>query len=209
MESENNKIALFDMDGTLCAYAQRLAEEVNKIKHPSESEYTYADFGDNNPDFMENRRSLITKSGEFWEDLPKLADGMFILNSCANMGFAIHILTKGPRKKPEAWSHKLKWINKNLDESIDIHMVTFKGATYGRLLVDDWPDYCFDWLKHRPRGTVIMPARPWNKDVEHPQILRIDLGFDPNKYRALTISAEEFLHRSNLLKETLKEIYAR
>ncbi len=208
---ENIKIALFDMDGVLFGYAQRLAEEINKIKHPSEPIYTYGDFGGNNPDFMENRRALITKSGDFWENLDKLADGMFILNTCIEIGFTPHILTKGPYTKPEAWSHKLKCIHKNLSqvEQIGVNMVTSKGYTYGRILVDDWPEFCYDWLKNRPRGTVIMPARPWNKDVNHPQIVRLDLGFDPDNYGKLLISDEEFLNVSDILKRVLKEAYQR
>ncbi len=175
MSNQDDKIALFDLDGTLASYAQTLAKKINEIKHPSEKEYDFSDFGGENPDFMERRRAMITSQGEFWENLELLEDGFYIMRMCKEIGFTNVVLTKGPYTKPEAWSHKLIWCHNYLKD-VPVQIVTLKSLVYGRILVDDWPEYCLGWLKHRPRGQVIMPARPWNKDIVHPQIFRVDLG---------------------------------
>jgi len=48
------------------------------------------------------------------------------------------------------------------------------SSTYARVLVDDYPPYVLDWLAHRPRGLVIMPAQNYNADVTHPNVIRYD-----------------------------------
>lgn len=173
------KVALFDLDGTLADYAGQLATEVNKIKHPSEKTYTRDDFGthNGNPDFFETRRHYISEHGEFWENLPKLEDGFQIFDLCNKIGFRPMVLTQGPSTKPEAWSHKLIWCGKHLP-GVDVTITRDKGLVYGRVLVDDWPPYCLRWLEHRPRGLVVMPARSWNVGVDHPNILRVKLPED-------------------------------
>lgn len=57
-----------------------------------------------------------------------------------------------------------------------------KGLVYGRMLVDDWPEYVERWLKWRPRGMVVMPAQPWNADYKHPNVLRYDGTDDEGLY---------------------------
>jgi 5'-nucleotidase len=47
-----------------------------------------------------------------------------------------------------------------------------KGLVYGKVLVDDYPEYALRWLKWRKRGLVIMPNQPWNQGFEHPQVHR-------------------------------------
>ena len=59
-------------------------------------------------------------------------------------------------------------------------MTQDKSFTYGRVLVDDWPDYVTSWLEHRPRGLVVMPAHPWNVDFNHPNVIRYD-GSEHNR----------------------------
>lgn len=173
------KIALFDLDGTLADYAGELAKEFNKIKHPSEQDYTRDDFGkhDGNWEYVEKRRHFITERGEFWENLQKLEDGFKIFDLCGKIGFRPMVLTQGPATKPEAWSHKLIWCQKHLP-NVDVTITRDKGLVYGRVLVDDWPEYALRWLEHRPRGLVVMPARSWNKDAYHPNILRVSLPDD-------------------------------
>lgn len=169
------KVALFDLDGTLAGYAEYLAVQFNKIRHPSEPIYTRDHFGqhERSPDFFEARRSYITSHGEFWEALPELPDGFRIFDICNRIGFTPMVLTQGPATKPEAWSHKLIWCQKHLP-GINVTMTRDKGLVYGRVLVDDWPEYAMRWLEHRPRGLVVMPARPWNASVNHPNIVRAD-----------------------------------
>ena len=47
-----------------------------------------------------------------------------------------------------------------------------KGLVYGKMLVDDHPEYVLRWLKWRKRGFVIMPDQPWNQGFEHDQLYR-------------------------------------
>lgn len=53
--------------------------------------------------------------------------------------------------------------------------------------LDDYPPYVKKWLKHRPRGRVLMLATPYNQDYRHDQVLRID----PNNVRRVEI--EDFV----------------
>jgi len=67
------------------------------------------------------------------------------------------------------------------------HQVTItmdKGLVYGRLLVDDYPDYVSAWLRWRKRAFVIMPAHPWNEGFAHPQVYRYQ-GNRPEMVRVL------------------------
>jgi len=57
---------------------------------------------------------------------------------------------------------------------VPITMTGNKGLVYGKILVDDFPPYIEAWLKHRPRGLVIMPAHRWNEKFQHPNVLRYD-----------------------------------
>ena len=82
-------------------------------------------------------------------------------------------MTKAPGSVPVAWTQKAEWIDKTLPK-IPITMTGDKGLVYGKILVDDFPPYIEAWLKHQPRGLVIMPAHRWNKDFKHPNILRYD-----------------------------------
>ena len=65
---------------------------------------------------------------------------------------------------------KLQWCDRHLAGFP--HQVTIimdRGLVYGRLLVDDYPEYVLRWRK---RGTVILPDQPWNRDFQHPQVYR-------------------------------------
>ena len=84
------------------------------------------------------------------------------------------LLTKGPRRLPYAWTGKKLWVDSNLGKENDLNIVSDKGKFYGRVLVDDWREYVTAWLRHRPRGLVIMPANKSNKGFSHPQVIRYD-----------------------------------
>ena len=43
---------------------------------------------------------------------------------------------------------------------------------YGKVLYDDYPDYIERWLKHRPRGLVVMPVNDHNKSFDHPNVFK-------------------------------------
>ena len=65
-----------------------------------------------------------------------------------------------------------------------------KGGTYGRVLVDDYPKYLADWLKHRQRGLAIMPAHSYNEGFTHPNVIRYDGTNKAEVYDALRAAYE-------------------
>lgn len=67
----------------------------------------------------------------------------------------------------------MEWCNRHLANYID-GVTIAHDKVYGALLVDDWPDYIESWLKHRPRGLVIMPASDLNASFTHPSVVRYD-----------------------------------
>jgi len=88
---------------------------------------------------------------------------------------------KGPRSKPLAWKEKLDWSVEHLGDLI-VTITLDKASVYGKFLYDDFPEYCYRWLKHRPRGLVIMPVEKFTNEHEHPQILQRDgTNFDQVK----------------------------
>lgn len=125
--------------------------------------------------YIEARRHMITCQVGWWKNLPKLKLGFDILEQIHSMGYECVVLTKGPSRKFNAWSEKVEWCRNNLTEYISgVTITEDKGLVYGKILVDDYPDYCDAWLKHRPRGLVIMPAQPYNEDYKHPNAIRYD-----------------------------------
>ncbi len=165
-------IALFDLDGTLCDYERALLEKLEELRSPHESQYT-SPIRDA-PPYIKRRADMIRASEEWWENLPRLQLGWDILELAKNLDYRIMILTQGPKKNPSSWSGKKKWIDKNLGEDVDVTITRDKGLIYGKVFVDDFPDYVNRWLKWRTRGTVIMPANESNKDFTHPNVIRYD-----------------------------------
>lgn len=162
-------IALFDMDGTLCDYNKGLFEELEKLRSPNEPKFN-PPIRDNVPDYIKARADLIRKSEDWWVNLPKLQLGFDILKIASEIGYKIMILTAGPRKNPNSWSGKKRWIDKNLGEDVEITITRDKGLVYGKIIVDDYPGYISRWLEWRPRGLVIMPLNEENKNFQHPQV---------------------------------------
>ena len=157
-----DNIALFDLDGALCDYDLALKESLEKLKSPSE---ITSDYGrDNEPDYLTQRRKIITSAESWWENLPKFNLGFDVLNIAKSLDYRIMILTQGPSSNPNAWSGKMKWVHKNLGKNVDVTMTRDKSLVYGKILVDDYLPYIEGWLGHRKRGHVIMPAQRWNED---------------------------------------------
>ena len=171
MTHSRNKIALFDMDGTLADYDGQLLKDLKKIASEHEPEpRLYTDVP-----YLEARRHVITSQAGWFLNLPKLQLGWDILQIAKEIGYSISILTKGPASKNLAWSEKVEWCNRHLSDYIDGVIIAHdKGLVYGAVLVDDWPDYIERWLQHRPRGLVIMPASENNVGYSHPNVLRYD-----------------------------------
>lgn len=172
MTERPDKIALFDLDGTLCDYEGALKTSMEQLQSPGE---IYAGIPRKNaPAYITARRKLICSNSEWWATLPKFKLGFDMWDLAEKLGFRRMILTQGPRLFPVAWIGKKLWIDRNLGQDTDITITRDKGLVYGKVLVDDWPEYIREWLKWRPRGLVIMPANNANIEYKHPQVIRYD-----------------------------------
>lgn len=179
-----DNIALFDLDGTLADYSKSMKEKYNLIKAPNEEEHK--DFEENLPDYQYNRTKLIRNQPGWWRNLEKYKPGFEILKIAKDLNFEIHILTKAPNNSPNAWTEKAEWVKKHVPEA-QITLTQDKGNVYGKVLVDDYIPYILKWLKHRPRGLVIMPNQPWNQNFARPNIIRYDGANLEKIKKALTL----------------------
>ena len=168
------KIALFDLDGTLADYHSALKRDLELIRSPLEPALDDISLLKKEP-HLEARRHMITSQVGWWLKLEKFKLGWDILTEVKKLGYSVVVLTKGPNSKFSAWSEKVEWCNRQLDKEIDGVTITHnKGLVYGKVLVDDYPEYITQWLKWRPRGLVVMPAHEYNKDFSHPNVVRYD-----------------------------------
>jgi len=168
---EIENVALFDMDGTLCDFDLGLLGELKKLSSPNEPEVVLP-IKDDAPDWLRARANLIRTPSSWWENLPRFQLGFDIWALAEELDYRRVILTQGPRKHPDAWSGKKRWIDANLGEDTDMIITRDKGLVYGKVLVDDFPGYVARWLEWRPRGLAIMPANEGNKTYSHPQVIR-------------------------------------
>lgn len=162
-------IALIDIDGTLADYSGSMIKALNEIKSPDESFITKIE---DPPLWLDKRMDIIKSKPGFWRNLPILPLGFAIVDLLREANFKLNVLTKGPKLTTSAWSEKVEWCRSNLP-SAQITITEDKSNVYGKVLVDDWPNYIEKWLKWRPRGTVFMPSQPWNKDFSHPQVVKV------------------------------------
>lgn len=182
-------IALFDMDGSLADYVFVLCDQLNRIAGPGEEEVTPANlYALEKHDYIKHRMRLIKTQPGFWLNLPPIEIGLQALELASNVGFKIHILTKGPKRVANAWKEKVEWCQANISEDVDIHITSDKGLVYGKLLYDDYPEYMLRWLGHRPRGLGIMPVTPYNKDFKHPNVVMWDGTNEDELEQALTVA---------------------
>ena len=187
MNNNLDQIAIFDMDGTLCDHDGRLKEDYSRIKSPNDPELK--SFDDSSEPYVKERIRLIRNQPGWWRNLNTFQPGFDILEIARDLGFYIEILTKGPGSSTNAYSEKKEWAEEHIGEvgvDIDLSIVSRKSGTYGKVLVDDYPDYLESWLDKRPRGIGIMPAQSYNENFKHPQVLRYN-GENPEEVRkALT-----------------------
>jgi 5'-nucleotidase len=162
MNGQSKNIGLIDLDGTLVDYHLALQRDLDSMRSPNEDRYIIGS-QNRHPDYIYARMESIKSRGEWWENLPKLQLGFDILDILLKLNYYVSVLTQGPKDNTIAWSHKLKWCIKNIPD-IDVTITRNKGIVYGKVLVDDYIPYIEQWLAHRPRGLVIMPAHEWNKD---------------------------------------------
>jgi FMN phosphatase YigB (HAD superfamily) len=182
------KVILFDMDGTLADYDSAMYQDLYKLRAPDDPSFDM--YGPAVPMWAEARMDLIKRQPGWWKNLKKNDLGFQILTIAQFAGFEdIHILTKGPRSKPQAWAEKLEWCHEHLEPyNVKVTITEDKGLTYGRVLVDDFPPYVERWLEHRPRGIVIMPKNTSNANFVHPQVHLYD-GTDKYKLCKLLYKA--------------------
>lgn len=174
MAEQIERIALFDLDQTLCNYELGLQKSMAVLASPGEPIYKDVADRDSLPDYLKARADIIRLDPEWWANLPKLQLGFDIWDLSIKLDYRRMILTQGPKRNPNAWAGKKLWIDRNLGQEVDITITRDKGLVYGKVLVDDWPEYIERWLKWRPRGLVIMPANEANKNFSHPQVIRYD-----------------------------------
>lgn len=169
-------IFLVDLDNCLVDYDAALTKALEKMAGPNEENpKIYMDHRQNRPEYIKERINTICSKKEWWANLPWLESGRSLFFLFREFDLRIMILTQGNRKNPEAWSGKMQWFINNIAlEDVDITITRDKGLVYGKVLADDWPVYAENWLQHRPRGTVIMPVHNYNKDFQHPQVIKYD-----------------------------------
>ena len=174
-ERESEAVALFDLDGTLADFDGAITTGMRSLASPDEPLWTSAN-EQNEPYYLTARRRLVKQMRGFWSGLPVLHDGLKLLHMARSLGYRLMVLSRGPSMNATAWGEKLEWCREHLPVDTQVTLTEDKGLVYGRVLVDDWPPYVLRWLEWRKRGIVIMPARQWNQDFSHPQVVRYTIG---------------------------------
>lgn len=164
-------VALVDMDGTLCDYEGAMLRDLERLRSPHEPPVSIA--GTHAEPWLRERMELVRRQHGWWARLERLRLGFDVLEELRARDFEIHILTKGPATATSAWAEKLQWCQQHVPDA-RVTVTMDKGLVYGKVLVDDYPEYVLRWLTWRPRGLVIMPAQPWNEGFSHPNVLRYD-----------------------------------
>lgn len=170
--AEPEKVALVDMDGTLVDYAGQMRRDLAALAGPDDP--PWQDFSDDTPPHIRRRCDMIKRQPGWWLNLPDFPLGHDALRVCRDVGFDIHVLTKGPYRTTSAWTEKVEWCRTHLPDDVKVTITEDKGLVYGRVLVDDYPDYLARWLEWRPRGIGIMPAHPYNAGFRHERVIRYD-----------------------------------
>lgn len=184
-------IALLDLDGTVADYDGALLEGLEKIHAPNE---VWADtlrslWLPRRPDWLHARVNLIRSVPGWWLNLKPLQIGFDIYHMLQELDFKVNVLTKGPDPDeiPTAWQEKAQWARHWLP-GVRVTVCDYqKDNVYGRVLVDDYPQFAEAWLKFRPRGLVIMPVNPRNNGFCHPQVIKYDGDNETQVLRALEI----------------------
>jgi aromatic ring-cleaving dioxygenase len=170
---DEKPVALFDMDGTLCNYHDKLMADMKLLAAPGEEEY--ANLYDESKPWLKARMDLIKSQPGWWLNLEPLQLGMVLYDLIRLLDFEVEIATKGPRTKRRAWMEKGEWVDEHLGADIPINVLgKNKSRYYGHVLVEDFPEYLLGWLEHRPRGLGILIHNESNADFNHPNVIRTD-----------------------------------
>lgn len=167
-------VGLIDMDGTIADYDGAMREGLEALRSPTDPPFDVTH--EDNPPWLENRRRLIAMQPGFWRGLKPIDHGFAVMALMEQHGFTLSVLTKGPASKPMAWMEKLEWCRHYIPH-MQVTITEDKSNVYGRILVDDWLPYGTAWLRHRPRGILIVPAQKWNvgcAEIDPSRIYRYD-----------------------------------
>lgn len=195
-DTEAVRLALFDLDGTLADFDGAMQRDMRTLQAPGEEPFVRAD--DKGPSYLQERMRLIRKQPGWWRNLDRFQLGWDILTEALDIGFDVMVLTKGPYNTTSAWTEKVEWCRANLPYRTKVTITEDKSAVYGRVLVDDWPEYVEPWLAKRPRGIAIMPAQRWNKDY-------YETGSEKFKERVVRYDGSN----KDLVRAVLKKAYDR
>jgi hypothetical protein len=80
----------------------------------------------------------------------------------------------GPHNTPSAWMEKVLWCHKHIGRFVKVTVTEDKSLVYGKILIDDTPEYLTGWLKLHPEGWGIMPVNNANGRFHHPRVIRYD-----------------------------------
>jgi 5'(3')-deoxyribonucleotidase len=189
----NKPIALFDLDSTLADFNASMVEKLSLLAAPNDPPIVMTEV---QPKHIRARKSMIKKSSGFWENLPRVEAGFEVYAVAKDLGFAPHILTKGPDTSTNAWTEKVHWCKREVPDA-QITISQNKGLVYGRVLVDDWPPYITQWLEWRPRGLVVMLDWPHNQGFEHPNVLRyFQLDYQSDAWKDQFRTLQEALRKA-------------
>ena len=163
-----NKIALIDMDYTVCDYADSMIPALQKLESPEEKDkYDYTNIWElekKYPHIANRFHSIHSKQG-FWLNLKPIEPGLELYKKLSTK-FKTYIVTKALKWCSLAWREKVDWIHKWIGNDVEIMVVTDKRQVMGDLLFDDQSDNAINWLVNNPNGRVLIPKRPHNKQFE-------------------------------------------
>lgn len=163
-------IALIDLGGTLCDCNVRLRDCLARLDRAHDP----IAGASRDEDADESRRRRVMGAPGFWRDLPPLAVGFELLEMVRELGFRVHVVTKGPHDSPAAWADKVSWCRQHLP-GVPVVVTDSKTLVFGHVLIDDWPPYVDEWQRQWPAGLAVVPIQPWNDGVPvGPRVLRYD-----------------------------------
>lgn len=177
--TERSKVALLDLDDSLADYSTAMHEQMSRIASPGEPPLADSRMTGVEAPWLEARRKLIQRQPGFWRGLRRIPEGFVVVDTLRQVGFSLHVLTKGPKSSPNAWGEKLEWCQAEIPDAV-VTLAGDKSLVCGRVLYDDYPPYFEAWLEQRPRGLVVCLAQPWNASYapggkdERPNVFRFD-----------------------------------
>jgi len=161
------KIALVDMDYTICNFQEPMELYLRSLESPEEiGKYDYSNLWKlegEHPHIGKRIRTILSKHS-FWANLKPIEAGLELYKYIANH-FETYILTKALKECSLAWREKVDWLHRYIGKDIEIMVVTNKKLVHGDLLFDDMPENAEDFLRLNPNGRVIMPRREHNKHI--------------------------------------------